>query len=104
MTISEVRGGHGRQKGHKRSTAAQDIRLDLLPKVKLEMVCHRAAPRRWPLLTTHGRRRAEQERLGMAKSSSQTSPKPSGIPMGTVGNQLSSQPPLHEHFWPPGTR
>src|SRR3954471_1366132 len=34
----------------------------------------------------------------MARSSSMTSPKLSGYAMGTVGNQLSSLPPLHEHF------
>src|SRR5258705_5610755 len=34
----------------------------------------------------------------MARSSSMTSPKPAGYAMGTVGNQLSSLPPLHEQF------
>lgn len=37
MTISEVRG-HGRQKGHKEVYRGQEYHVDLLPKVKLEMV------------------------------------------------------------------
>ena len=37
MTISEVRG-HGRQKGHKEVYRGQAYNVDLLPKVKVEMV------------------------------------------------------------------
>ncbi|PYT20058.1 MAG: P-II family nitrogen regulator [Acidobacteria bacterium] len=37
MTISEVRG-HGRQKGHKEAYRGQEYNIDLLPKIKLEMV------------------------------------------------------------------
>lgn len=37
MTIAEVRG-HGRQKGHKEVYRGQEYNVDLLPKVKLEMV------------------------------------------------------------------
>ena len=37
MTIIEVRG-HGRQKGHKEVYRGQEYNVDLLPKVKLEMV------------------------------------------------------------------
>src|SRR3979490_198519 len=37
MTISEVRG-HGRQKGHKEVYRGQEYNVDLLPKVKFEMV------------------------------------------------------------------
>jgi nitrogen regulatory protein P-II 1 len=37
MTISEVRG-HGRQKGHKEVYRGQEYMVDLLPKIKLEMV------------------------------------------------------------------
>ncbi len=37
MTISEVRG-HGRQKGHKETYRGQEYQVDLLPKVKIEMV------------------------------------------------------------------
>ncbi|HEV3331537.1 MAG TPA: P-II family nitrogen regulator [Bryobacteraceae bacterium] len=37
MTIGEVRG-HGRQKGHKEVYRGQEYNVDLLPKVKLEMV------------------------------------------------------------------
>lgn len=37
MTISEVRG-HGRQKGHTETYRGHEYKIDLLPKVKLEMV------------------------------------------------------------------
>ena len=37
MTVSEVRG-HGRQKGNKEVYRGQEYHVDLLPKVKLEMV------------------------------------------------------------------
>ena len=37
MTITEVRG-HGRQKGHKEVYRGQEYVVDLLPKVKVEMV------------------------------------------------------------------
>jgi nitrogen regulatory protein P-II 1 len=37
MTISEVRG-HGRQKGHKEVYRGQEYNVDMLPKVKVEMV------------------------------------------------------------------
>ena len=37
MTVTEVRG-HGRQKGHALVYRGQEYTLDLLPKVKIEMV------------------------------------------------------------------
>ena len=37
MTISEVRG-HGRQKGHSEMYRGQEYNVDLLPKVKVEVV------------------------------------------------------------------
>jgi len=37
MTVSEVRG-HGRQKGHKEIYRGHEYKVDLLPKVKIEMV------------------------------------------------------------------
>jgi len=37
MTIGEVRG-HGRQKGHREVYRGQEYNVDLLPKVKVEMV------------------------------------------------------------------
>ena len=37
MTITEVRG-HGRQKGHKEVYRGQEYTVDLLPKIKIEMV------------------------------------------------------------------
>ena len=45
MTIIEVRG-HGRQKGHKEVYRGMEYQVDLLPKVKLEMVVARCARRR----------------------------------------------------------
>ena len=39
MTITEVRG-HGRQKGHKETYRGQEYNVDLLPKVKFELVVH----------------------------------------------------------------
>jgi len=37
MTITEVRG-HGRQKGHTETYRGQEYNVDLLPKVKIELV------------------------------------------------------------------
>jgi nitrogen regulatory protein P-II 1 len=37
LTVLEVRG-HGRQKGHKEVYRGREYQIDLLPKVKLEMV------------------------------------------------------------------
>ena len=37
MTVSEVRG-HGRQKGHTEVYRGQEYNVDLLPKVKIELV------------------------------------------------------------------
>jgi nitrogen regulatory protein P-II 1 len=37
ITVSEVRG-HGRQKGHTETYRGQEYKVDLLPKVKLELV------------------------------------------------------------------
>jgi nitrogen regulatory protein P-II 1 len=37
MTITEVRG-HGRQKGHKEVYHGQEYNVDLIPKVKVELV------------------------------------------------------------------
>jgi nitrogen regulatory protein P-II 1 len=37
MTITEVRG-HGRQKGHKEVYRGQEYNVDLLPKIKFEIV------------------------------------------------------------------
>ena len=37
MTVSEVRG-HGRQKGHKETYHGHEYSVDLLPKIKLEIV------------------------------------------------------------------
>jgi nitrogen regulatory protein P-II 1 len=37
MTVSEVRG-HGRQKGHKEIYRGMEYQVDLLPKIKIEIV------------------------------------------------------------------
>jgi nitrogen regulatory protein P-II 1 len=37
MTVSEVRG-HGRQKGHTETYRGHEYRVDLLPKLKIELV------------------------------------------------------------------
>ena len=37
ITVSEVRG-HGRQKGHTETYRGQEYKVDLLPKVKVELV------------------------------------------------------------------
>jgi nitrogen regulatory protein P-II 1 len=37
LTVSEVRG-HGRQKGHTETYRGAEYRVDLLPKIKLELV------------------------------------------------------------------
>ena len=37
ITVSEVRG-HGRQKGHTETYRGHEYQIDLLPKVKLEMI------------------------------------------------------------------
>jgi len=37
MTISEVRG-HGRQKGHREVYRGQEYQVDMIPKIKLEIV------------------------------------------------------------------
>ena len=49
MTISEVRG-HGRQKGHKEVYRGQEYNVDLLPKIKIEVIV--ATSRSEEVLTT----------------------------------------------------
>jgi nitrogen regulatory protein P-II 1 len=49
MTLSEVRG-HGRQKGHKEVYRGQEYNVDLLPKIKIEVIV--ASGRSEEVLTT----------------------------------------------------
>jgi len=49
MTISDVRG-HGRQKGHKEVYRGQEYNVDLLPKLKIEVIV--ATSRTEEVLTT----------------------------------------------------
>ena len=60
MTITEVRG-HGRQKGHKETYRGQEYQVDLLPKVKIEMVIAGRTLRRSGKCAER-RRRARQDR------------------------------------------
>ena len=69
MTITEVRG-HGRQKGHKEVYRGQEYNVDLLPKVKVEMVVA-VQPRRRGGQHACSRRRA-RARSATARSSSPT--------------------------------
>ena len=69
MTITEVRG-HGRQKGHKEVYRGQEYNVDLLPKVKLELVVP-SEPRRRGASTPSSRPRAPA-RSATARSSSTT--------------------------------
>jgi len=41
VTISEVRG-HGRQKGHTETYRGHEYKIDLIPKVKVEVICTEA--------------------------------------------------------------
>src|SRR5258706_15449346 len=66
MTVVEVRG-HGRQKGHKEVYRGQEYKVDLLPKIKLEMVIQPHALKKCAGLW---RRRPVPEPLETAKSSS----------------------------------
>ena len=89
MTISEVRG-HGRQKGHKEVYRGKEYNVDLLPKVKFELVIpdarleevvDRSLPPRAPA------------KSATARFSSTMSPKPSAS--ATVigrGGSLSAMP------------
>src|SRR3954466_6937398 len=49
ITISEVRG-HGRQKGHKETYRGTEYTVDLLPKIKIEILA--ADPRAEQIVTT----------------------------------------------------
>lgn len=55
ITVSEVRG-HGRQKGHTETYRGAEYKVDLLPKVKLEMIVTSArVPQIVEVLTTAAR-------------------------------------------------
>ncbi len=58
MTITDVRG-HGRQKGHKEIYRGQEYNVDLLPKVKFELVV--ADERVDEVIRTLRRRRAHRQ-------------------------------------------
>ena len=55
MTVTEVRG-HGRQKGHKEVYRGQEYMVDLLPKVKVELVIADAERPQGEVALRQGRR------------------------------------------------
>ena len=73
MTISEVRG-HGRQKGHKEVYRGMEYQVDLLPKVKIEMV---VTDERLPEVVQTVVRSARSGKSATARSLFTTSRKPS---------------------------
>ena len=91
MTITEVRG-HGRQKGHKEVYRGQEYNVDLLPKVKIEMVVADAPLRRSD--EDPDRRRAHRQDRRRQRSSSTTSPRPSASGTTIVANQPSNDPTI----------
>ena len=85
MTITEVRG-HGRQKGHKEVYRGQEYNVDLLPKVKLELVVPAERPEEviQTLITA-----ARTGKIGDGKIFVYDVRKPSGSGMMIVANQPS---------------
>ena len=83
MTIIEVRG-HGRQKGHKEVYRGQEYQVDLLPKVKLEMI---VASARAEEVIQALRAPREPARSATARSSSTTSRRRSASAMTSAGKQ-----------------
>jgi nitrogen regulatory protein PII len=81
MTISDVRG-HGRQKGHKEVYRGQEYNVDLLPKMKIEIV---VAPTVRTKCSTLCSRRRGQGRSATARSSSPRSRKRFGYEMAIGG-------------------
>ena len=75
ITLSEVRG-HGRQKGHTETYRGQEYKVDLLPKVKLEMIVPDARVRQVVEAITAPR---DRERSATERSSSPPSTRPSGF-------------------------
>ena len=62
MTILEARG-HGRQKGHTEFYRGREYTVDLLPKVKLELVVHdEAVEKVIQAIAHHGAHRAYRRR------------------------------------------
>ena len=80
MTITEVRG-HGRQKGHKEVYRGMEYQVDLLPKVKLELVVASSEPKK---LLRRCRMPHGREKLATARFSYSTWPKPFASAM-TIG-------------------
>src|SRR5438128_1306027 len=82
MTITEVRG-HGRQKGHKEVYRGQEYNVDLLPKVKVELVVSAArAEEVIRTLTTAARTGKSGDGAGHHR----------GIPAAVVGFGNARQP------------
>ena len=82
ITISEVRG-HGRQKGHTEVYRGHEYKVDLLPKVKLEMVVPDALAS--PSHRSPNRRRTNRQDRRRQNLRRQRSTKPSESATATYG-------------------
>ena len=89
MTISEVRG-HGRQKGHKEVYRGMEYQVDLLPKVKIEMV---VSDERSPEVIQTVVAAPAPAKSATAKFSYTTSPRPSAS--ATTIAATAPSKPLH---------
>ena len=89
MTILEARG-HGRQKGHTEFYRGREYTVDLLPKVKIEMVMTDDLKEK--AIAGHHRRRAAPAASATAKSSSAGSKKPSASATTSAAKQRSRMP------------
>ncbi len=87
MTITEVRG-HGRQKGHKEVYRGQEYQVDLLPKVKLEMIVPEA---RLDEVVATITKPPEAARSATARSLSCQLKRPSESGMTTAAKQRSKE-------------
>src|SRR6201990_3029135 len=86
MTILEARG-HGRQKGHTELYRGREYSVDLLPKVKLELVVPDDLLEKGLQAIV---KRQRQERLAMERSLSPGLTSPSGYAMRNVERLCSS--------------
>ena len=79
MTITEVRG-HGRQKGHKEVYRGQEYNVDLLPKVKFELVVPDAALRKCSKPSPRGPHRQDRRRKDIRLRRGRSHPNPQQRP------------------------
>ena len=101
MTILEARG-HGRQKGHTEFYRGREYTVDLLPKVKIELVVHDGSKTRRSRPSTAPRAPAAS---ATARSSSAASTTLSASATTNAANPLSdSSCPSHTLWVPPVPR